>query len=171
MLVGVLLGVLVGVDVGDSVGVCVGVLVAVPPGVWVGALAERASKAPIEQLLAPTPGRVKPRWSRLFTGSVEHTLWSPALIAGLAAVQPVGAPAAVHSASVCVGPPLFTKPAGSSWGLVLQNELPVVVVQPVPVKPHVVPSSMLWPPSVTAPVQLPPELLLARMVLVTISEP
>ena len=41
----------------------------------------------------------------------------------------------------------------------LQNELPLIVAQPVPVKPHVVPSSMLWPPSVTAlPAQLPPVL-------------
>src|SRR5439155_26645260 len=74
---------------------------------------------------------------------------------------------------VCVGPPLLApatqllelqsvlwvqlapafvpptqSPAGSSSGFVLQNEVPVVVAQLAPVKPHVVPSSMLCPPSV-----------------------
>src|SRR5438034_11001156 len=62
----------------------------------------------------------------------------PALIAGLPA----------SSAMVCVGPPLLASPAGSSSGFVLQNEVPVVVAQLAPVKPHVVPSSMLCPPSV-----------------------
>ncbi|HXQ24072.1 MAG TPA: hypothetical protein VN812_20490 [Candidatus Acidoferrales bacterium] len=104
--------------------------------------------------------------------AVAHTLSSPALIAGLTPVQPaLGAPGPVQRAIVCVGPPLFAKFAGSNWGLVLQNELPLVLVQPVPVKPHVVPSSMLWPPSVTAPPQLPPEVLLATIVLVTVTVP
>jgi hypothetical protein len=89
---------------------------------------------------------------------VEQTVSSPPSTAALGA----------WSAMVRVGPPLFAKP-GASWGFVLQNELPVVVAQPVPVKPHVVPSSMLWPPSVTLPAQLPPEVLLAKMVLVTVS--
>src|SRR5205807_4392353 len=91
-------------------------------------------------LVAPEPGRSYPRWSRLFTGGAEQTVSSPALIAGLPG----------SSAMVCVGPPLFASPA-ASCGLLLHNELPLVVAQPVPVKPHVVPSSMLWPPSVTLP--------------------
>src|SRR5439155_1440156 len=107
----------------------------------------------------------------------------PALIAGLPA----------SSAMVCVGPPLLApatqllelqsvfwvqpvpafvpptqSPAGSSSGFVLQNEVPVVVTQLAPVKPHVVPSSMLCPPSVTVPLQFPPEVLLAMMLLVTV---
>src|SRR5439155_743768 len=97
---------------------------------------------------------------------------------------------------VCVGPPLLApatqllelqsvlwvqlapafvpptqSPVGSSSGFVLQNEVPVVVAQWAPVKPHVVPSSMLCPPSVTLPKstpQFPPEVLLARMLLVTV---
>jgi hypothetical protein len=69
----------------------------------------------------------------LSTGGAAQTVSSPALIAGLPA----------SSAMVCVGPPLLASPAGSSSGGVLQNEVPVVVGQPVPVKPHVVPSSML----------------------------
>ena len=56
----------------------------------------------------------------------------------------------------------------------MQDEVPEVLVQPVPAKPHVVPSSILCPPSVTALVpvptaQLPPEGLLARMLLVTVA--
>jgi len=58
---------------------------------------------------------------------------SPALIAGLPA----------SSAMVCVGPPLLASPAGSSSGSVLQNDVPVVVAQFVPLKPHVLESSML----------------------------
>ena len=112
-------------------------------GVAVGALVGLASNAPIEQLVAPEPGRVNPRWSSLSTGGAAHTLSSPALIAGLAPVHPVGVPAAVHSATVCVGPPLFWSPVGSRTGFVLQNEVPVVMAQLAPVKPHVVPSSML----------------------------
>jgi hypothetical protein len=38
-------------------------------------------------------------------------------------------------------------------------------------KPQVVPSSMLWPPSVTLPKQLPPEVLFTTIVLVTVSVP
>ncbi len=53
----------------------------------------------------------------------------------------------------------------------LQTEVPVVEGQPGPLKPHVVPSSMLWPPSITAPAQLPPEVLLVRRVLVTVTVP
>jgi len=69
----------------------------------------------------------------LFTGDAAQTVSLPALIAGLPA----------SSAMVCVGPPLLASPAGSSCGFVLQNEVPVVVAQPAPVKPHVVLSSML----------------------------
>ena len=119
------------------------------------------SYAPMEQLTLPVPGRPKPRWSRLLTGGAAHTDSLPALIAGLPGSR----------AMVCVGPPLFAKPAGSSWGLVLQNELPVVAVQPVPVKPHVAPFSMLWPPSVMVPPQFSPEVLLATIVLVTVTVP
>jgi hypothetical protein len=97
----------------------------------------------------------------LFTGGAAQTDSLPALTAGLPA----------RSAMVSVGPPLFAKPAGSSWGLVLQNELPLVVAQLAPMKSHVVPSSMLWPPSVRPPAQLPPEVLLATMVLLIVPAP
>ncbi len=110
--------------------------------------------------MAPVPGRMAPRWSTPFTGGLTQTDSSPALTAGLPA----------SSAMVRVGPPLFASPL-ASCGVVLQNELPLVLVQPVPVKPHVVPSSMLWPPSVIVPAQLPPEVPLATMVLVTVSVP
>jgi hypothetical protein len=115
----------------------------------------------MEQFVAPVPGRTKPRWSRLLTGAAEQTVSSPLLIAGLNHC---------FSAMVCVGPPLFWGPVGSRKGFLLQNEVPVVQKQPVPVKPHVVPSSMLWPPSMT-PAQLPPEVLLATIVLVTVTGP
>src|SRR5437879_556809 len=115
----------------------------------------------MEHWVAPEPGRTYPRWSRLFTGGAAQTVSSPALIAGLPA----------SSATVCVGPPLLASPAGSSSGFVLQNEVPVVVAQLVPVKPHVVPSSMLCPPSVKVPRQLSPEVLLARMLLTTVTVP
>src|SRR5262245_7375508 len=74
---------------------------------------------------------------------------------------------------VCVGPPLLASPAGSSSGLVLQNEVPVVVAQLAPLKPHVVPVSMLCPPSAIASAgpQFPPEVLLASMLLVTVRVP
>ena len=58
---------------------------------------------------------------------------SPALIAGLPD----------SSAMVCVGPPLFASPAGSRSGFVLQNEVPLALAQPAPVKPHVAASSIL----------------------------
>ena len=83
----------------------------------------------------------------MFTGAVpvvvEHTPWSPASTAGLAVVQPLGVPLPVHSANVCVGPPLAARPAGSSSGLRLQYDVPEVDEQPDPVKPHVAPSSRL----------------------------
>jgi hypothetical protein len=90
--------------------------------------------------------------------------------------QPVSSPPSMAAlvawrAMVCVGPPLFWSPVRSRAGFVLQNELPVVEVQPVPVKPHVVPSSMLWPPSVMVPEQFAPEVLLATIVLVTVPVP
>ena len=189
--VGVRVGVAVGVTVGVKVKVGVGVLVNVGVGVRVGvavgvdvgvkvkvgvAATPFASKAPMQQLTAPVPGRTKPRWSRLSTGAVpvvvEHTLSSPALIPGLAPVHPArGAPVPVQRATVCVGPPLFWSPAGSRTGFVLQNEVPVVVAQLAPAKPHVQPSSILWPPSVTPPAQLPPEVLLATIVLATVTVP
>ena len=103
--------------------------------------------------MAPGPGRGKPRWSRLFTGGAEQTDSSPALIAGLPA----------ESAMVRVGPPLLPRPAGSNEGLVLTRE-PLAVE-----KPHVEPSSRLWPPSVMTPEQFPPEVLVAMTVLVTIA--
>src|SRR5437899_6837005 len=121
----------------------------------------------MEHLVAPTPGRPNPRWSRLFTGGAAQTVSSPALIAGLNA----------SSAMVCVGPPLLASPAGSSSGFVLQNDVPVVLAQLVPLKPQVVASSMLCPPSVKIAVipagtpQFPPEVLLASMLFVTVRVP
>jgi hypothetical protein len=94
---------------------------------------ESNSYAPMEQLVASDPGRANPRWSRPFTGGAAQTVTSPALIAGLPA----------SSAMVCVGPPLLVSPAGSSNGSLLQNDVPLVVLQPAPAKPHVAPSSML----------------------------
>src|SRR5262245_61895645 len=87
----------------------------------------------------------------------------PALIAGLPD----------WSATVCVGPSLLASPAGSSSGFLLQNEVPVGFAQLSPVKPHVVPSSMLLPPEIVTPSgpQLPPEVVLARMLLVTVVVP
>src|SRR5262249_38557814 len=82
-------------------------------------------------------GRETPRWSRPATGSAAHLAGSPGSIAGLPG----------SSAIVCVGPPFFPGPAGSSRGFVSQNELPLVSEHPEPVKPQVAPSSMLWPPS------------------------
>ena len=98
-----------------------------------GACCEFASYAPIEQLVAPVPGRTNPRWSRLSTGAVpvlvEQTLSSPALIAGLAPEHPtLGASVPVQTAIVCVVPPLLTSPPGSRRGFVLQNELPLLAV-------------------------------------------
>ena len=113
------------------------------------------SYAPIEQLVAPRPGRTKPRWSRLFTGAAAQMVSLPALTAGLPA----------RSAMVWVGPPLLAKPAGSSRGLVAGPT------------PHVPSESRLWPPSVIVPEQFPPgwplpgELLLATIVLVTVTVP
>ena len=102
------------------------------------------SYAPMSQVASAPSGRPNPRWSRLFTGGAMQTVPSPASIAGLAPVHPaLGAPMPVHSAMVCVGPPLVASPAGSSSGFVLQNEVPLALVQPLPVKPQVVPSSML----------------------------
>jgi len=54
---------------------------------------------------------------------------------------------------------------------VLQNELPVPDAQPEPVKPQVVPVSMLCPPSTTPAPQLPPASGVARMVLTTVTCP
>jgi hypothetical protein len=76
-------------------------------------------------------------------------------IAGLAPVQPVGVPIPVQSATVIVGPPLSANPAGSSSGFVLHLEVPVGVGQARPVKPQLVPSSMLCPPSVIVPLRSP----------------
>ena len=79
----------------------------------------------------------------MLTGGSAQTLSSPALIAGLVPVQAAGVPSPSHSAMVCVGPPLEASPLGSSSGTVLQNEVPLVSVQPIPVKPHPAWSSML----------------------------
>lgn len=81
----------------------------------------------MEQVMAPVPGRGKPRWSRLFSGGAAQNDSSPALIAGLPAC----------SAMVCVGPPLLARPTGSSKGSMLLNE-PVELL-----KRQVVPESKL----------------------------
>ena len=142
---------------GVSVEVTLAVRVAIKVGVVVptGWPEESYSYAPIEQLANPVPGRTKPRWSTPLTGSLAHTFSSPALIAGLPAC----------SAIVCVGPPLFCSPAGSSRGSVLLHASFAAL------KPQLVPSSRLWPPSVSGPAQLPPAELLATMLLVTVAPP
>src|SRR5579862_1341913 len=116
-------GATVFVGVADTVGVAATALVGDGLG-WGSAF---ASKAPMEQLVAPAPGRTKPRWSRGADSLHANSL--PALIAGLAAVHPAGAPTPVHKAIVCVGPPLFCRPAGSSCGSVLLSE-PCIVLKP-----------------------------------------
>ena len=60
--------------------------------------------------------------------------------------------------------------SGPRSGSVLQNELPLPDAQPAPVKPQVVPVSMLCPPS-TTPLPHPPARGLARMVLATTTCP
>src|SRR5215470_3568357 len=85
------------------------------------------------------------------TGPVAQMLSSPALIAGLPASR----------AMVWVGPPLSWSPNGSSCGLVLLKE-PCAAL-----KPQLVPSSMLWPPSVMLPSQSP----VATIVLMTLTIP
>lgn len=121
----------------------------------------------------------------MFTGAVplvvEHTVSSPVLIAGLAAVHPVGIPTPVQRATVWVGPLLLASPAGSSWGLVLQVEVPIVFVHPEPAKPQVSLSSRLWPPSVIVAMPWVAQLVVgggglgagtpATMTLVAVSEP
>jgi hypothetical protein len=57
----------------------------------------------------------------LLIGGAEQTDSSPALIAGLAA-HVAGTPTPLHSATVCVGPPLFVSAAGSKLGLVLSKD-------------------------------------------------
>src|SRR5437762_1095634 len=99
---------------------------------------------------------------------VEHTLWWPVLISVYALVHAtLGAPGPVQSAMVWVGPPLLASSAGSRAGFVSYQE-PFAVL-----KPHDVLSSLLWPPSVMLPkmptAQLPPEALLATIVLLTIA--
>src|SRR5262249_36469485 len=93
------------------------------------------SKAPMSQAKrsrsrSTSAGSMRraPRWS---VGG--HSAIGTASIAGLPA----------WSAMVCVGPPLLASPAGSSSALVLQSEVPLVLEHPAPVKPYVVPSSML----------------------------
>jgi len=76
---------------------------------------------------------------------------SPALMAGLP----------TSSATVCVGPPLFWRPAGSSCGSVLLSDAFAEL------KPQLVPSSRLWLPSVIGPAQLCPEEVVATSVLVS----
>lgn len=71
---------------------------------------------------------------------------------------------------VLVGPPLSRGPPGSSLGLVLGSELFPAV------KPQVVPSSILYPPSASVmggamTPQLPPEVLPVRMLLLTVKVP
>ena len=61
--VGVAVRVAVGVALGDGVAVGVGV----GGTVTGGGPDELYSYAPMEQFVAPVPGRTKPRWSRLFT--------------------------------------------------------------------------------------------------------
>src|SRR5262249_31801840 len=138
-----------GVAVGVTVGVLVGVagLLGVLVGVGGPNPGESASCAPMEQFTWPVPGRTKARWSRFHTGPVAQMELSPALIAALPD----------WSAIVCVKPPLSA--SGESLG---SPKEPTQLVS-------VLGQRKLWPPSVKLPPQLPPEVLLATMVLTTIS--
>src|ERR1700740_1464566 len=81
------------------------------------------------------------------------------------------------SAMVWVGPPLFWSPFGSSARLVSLTLSPIVspLAAMLFPNPQVPSSEMLEPPLVTGgvpvPAQLPPEVLLAKMLLVTVALP
>src|SRR5450759_5736006 len=97
-------------------------------------------------------GRGTPRWS------VEGALFEPLNVTPSMAGLPVS------RAKVWVGPPLSA--SAPSKGLVLLFE-PDAEPQP-----HVTPSSMLLPPlMLIAPLQFPPDVLLARMVLRSVTVP
>ncbi len=151
--VGVRVGVTVRVDVivGVGVRVAVGVRVGVNVGVnvGVGVPTELNSYAPIEQCVAPAPGRTKPRWSRPLTGGASQMLLSPASIAALPGC----------SAIVCVGPPLSASAA--SLGL------PKSTAQVKSVSGH----CRLPRPSVIRPWQFSPDVLFATIVFLRVTEP
>lgn len=96
-------GVSVAVDVAVAVWVAVAVVVGVAVAVGVGAGID-PSKAPMSQAVWPAAGRGSPRWS-----VAGHCACGIAAIAGLVD----------QSAIVCVSPPLFCRPLGSSRGLTL----------------------------------------------------
>ena len=103
-------GVSVGVGVGEAVGVGVSVGVAVGVGVGVGVAC--SSKAPISTVSLTMRGKPGPRWSLAkglpFVSTASVLLpWSMAGLPG-------------SSAIVCVGPPLFCRPLGSSSAAVLR---------------------------------------------------
>src|SRR5262249_62094733 len=90
-----------------------------------GVVSPRSSNAPMSQ---PGPcGRLTPRWS------VVTVVPQPFTADGIASIAELPG----CSAIVCVGPPLFCRPAGSSNGSVLESELFAVL------KPQLVPASRL----------------------------
>src|SRR5438270_526764 len=110
------------------------------------------SKAPLSQAPRVWAWRGSPRWSRSLTGWARQADATPTLMAGL-----VGA-----GAMVWVGPPLAA--SGSNCGLV-SGRLWLAAL-----KPQVVPSSTLPPPSLMVPettAQFPPDSEFATMVLAT----
>src|SRR5215475_13602765 len=94
-------------------------------------------------------GRGNPRWSVL----VRFEDWSVQSARGIVSIAGLSE----SSAILCVGPPLFARPAGSSIGSVLFR-------LPTALNPHESSSEMLYPRSVL-PTQLPPAALPATMVL------
>src|SRR5438445_141357 len=127
----------------------------------------------MEHLVAPTPGRPNPRWSRLFTGGAAQTVSSPALIAGLPA----------SSAMVCVGPPLRWMAPPPPAPMLLLPENVLLVTSAVPLGTRMAPP----PPGAELPekvllvtVSVPPSLTMAppprallpeKVLLVTLTGP
>ena len=109
---------------------------AVSTTIWPGVCA--SSNAPLSHR-GPW-GRCCPRWSVVMSVPQPIAPGGIASTAGLAA----------RTATVWVGPPLLCNPWGSRRGFAFDNEWLALL------KPHVVPSSMSYPPSAIVPEQLPP---------------
>src|SRR3990172_3616211 len=102
-------------------------------------------------LPSPSAGRVTAFCEVLSTGAAAHKVLSPASIAGLPPYK-----------GKYSGLPAVSKPSSGS----------VLLIEPLfDPKPQLVPLSMLLPPLVTAPRQLPLPVLLATMELISVTDP
>src|SRR5580704_8461829 len=117
----------------------------------IGATAPDSYAPASQKFRLPGSGRVKRRWS-LVRGSANSSLQ---LAIGTKSIAWLPDSIAI----VCVGPPLFCNPSGSSFSVVLLFLL-------VPLKPQLLSSEMLYPSSPT-PAQLPPLTLFAKIELLT----